>query len=160
MRPALIVLLALAACAAMPASAVYNEPAEAAPVQDFDYDSGVKAVRAAHWRIAIDHLERAAAKHPLSPDVYNLLGYSWRKLGNLERSFRHYEQALELDPDHRGAHEYIGEAWLMRGNAAKAREHLGDLARLCRSECEEYRDLERAIAEFERGDRPGKAAGQ
>ena len=50
--------------------------------------------------------------------------------------------------------------WLMRGNAAKAREHLGELARLCRSECEEYRDLERAIAEFERGDRPGKAAGQ
>jgi len=151
MRPALLIMLILVACATKPALAIYNEPADAAPSQDVDYDSGLKAVKAANWRIAIEHLERAATKHPRSPDVYNLLGYSYRKLGNLDRSFMHYKQALELDPEHRGAHEYIGEAWLMRGNAEKAREHLNELGRLCRSDCGEYRDLAQAIADFEHG---------
>ena len=153
-RSTLLILLTLAAVASMPASAVYNEPAEAAPLRDADYDNGVKAVKAENWPGAIDHLERAAKKYPRSADVQNLLGYANRNNGNLDRSFTHYHRALELDPEHRGAHEYIGEAWLMRGNAGKAREHLGELARLCRSACEEYRDLAHAITVFEESRNP------
>lgn len=137
-----------------PAYAAFNEPADTAPVRDSDYDNGVKAVKAENWPDAITHLELAAKKHPRSADVHNLLGYANRKNGNLDRSFTHYNLALELDPEHRGAHEYIGEAWLMRGDAAKARTHLNELGRLCRSDCEEFRDLAKAIAEFEGGQRP------
>lgn len=151
MRP---ILLALAIIAAMPARAAFNEPAAAAPANDPDYDGGVKAVQAENWPEAIARLDSAAKKHPRSADVHNLLGYANRKSGNLDRSFTHYRIALDLDPEHRGAHEYIGEAWLLRGDVAKARSHLDELARLCRSDCEEFRDLAKAIAEFENGGRP------
>lgn len=148
--PVILIILALGMATALPARAVYNEASDAAPVGDADFDAGFRAVKAAEWRVAIDRLLRAANRHPRSADIHNLLGYSYRKSGDLDLSFKHYDRALELDPDHRGAHEYIGEAWLMRGNPDKAREHLRELARLCRADCEEYRDLEKAIADFER----------
>ncbi len=138
----------------MPAHAAFNEPAEAAPVHDDDFNNGVKAVKAENWPEAISRLESAAKKHPRSADVHNLLGYANRQNGHLERAFTHYQRALDLDPEHRGAHEYIGEAWLMRGDAAKARSHLNELARICRSGCEEFRDLAKAITEFENAQRP------
>jgi tetratricopeptide (TPR) repeat protein len=64
----------------------------------------------------------------------------------MDRAFEHYKRALTIEPRHRGAHEYIGEAYLMIGDKAKAREHLAALERLCGRDCEEYRDLARAIA--------------
>ncbi len=147
----LLVLLGLALPAYTPqACAIYNEPADAAPVGDADFDAGFAAVKKEDWQNAINRLELAAKKHPRSADIFNLLGYAYRKTGNLERSFPNYHRALELDPSHRGAHEYIGEAWLMQGNVAKAREHLRELERLCRADCGEYRDLDHAIAEFEK----------
>lgn len=51
-----------------------------------------------------------------------------------------------LSPRHLGAHEYIGEACLMTGNPEKAREHLAALDKLCGRDCDEYRDLAKAIA--------------
>jgi lipoprotein NlpI len=64
--------------------------------------------------------------------------------------FKHYNQALSLDPKHRGAHEYIGEAYLMVKNSAKAKEHLAQLDKLCLFSCQEYTDLKNAIAAYER----------
>jgi cytochrome c-type biogenesis protein CcmH/NrfG len=63
--------------------------------------------------------------------------------------FRHYNEALRLDPRHLGAHEYLAEAYLMTGNLAKAREHLALLERLCGA-CEERAKLARAVAVAER----------
>lgn len=60
------------------------------------------------------------------------------------------EDPLAIDPKHRGAHEYIGEAYLMLGNVAKAREHLARLDRLCTFSCSEYRDLKKAIETYEK----------
>ncbi len=64
--------------------------------------------------------------------------------------FKHYNEALRIDPDHRGAHEYLGEAYLMVGNLAKAKEHLSVLDKLCFFPCDEYSDLKKAIADYER----------
>ena len=64
-----------------------------------------------------------------------------------ELAFKHYGEALRLDPKHRGAHEYIGEAYLIIGDKAKAQEHLTALERICGKGCEEYQDLARAIAQ-------------
>ena len=50
-----------------------------------------------------------------------------------------------LDPKHRGAHEYIGVAYVQMGQADKAREHLVALEKICGPRCEEYRDLKRAL---------------
>jgi hypothetical protein len=64
--------------------------------------------------------------------------------------FKHYTEALRLDPRHRAAHEYIGEAYLMVGDLSRAREHLAALDKLCFFPCSEHRDLKRAIEEYER----------
>jgi len=63
--------------------------------------------------------------------------------------FKHYNEALRIDPKHKGAHEYVGEAYLMVGNVAKAKEHLAALDRICFFGCDEYSLLKKAVAEFE-----------
>ena len=65
-------------------------------------------------------------------------------------AFKHYQRALDLNPRHRGAHEYAGEAYLIVNNLAKAEEHLAALEKICLIPCEEYEDLRKAIAEYRR----------
>ena len=103
------------------------------------------------WKSAAATMRDAIAADPRNPDYHNLYAYSLRKSGTAEMDlvFKHYNEALKLDPGHRGAHEYIGEAYLMVGNVAKAKEHLGALNKLCFFGCSEYSDLKKAIAEHE-----------
>lgn len=102
------------------------------------------------WTGAQSLLKDALSKDAGNADYHNLYAYSIRKGPNPDMSlvFKHYNEALRIDPKHRGAHEYIGEAYLMAGNLAKAEEHLAKLQKLCFLPCEEYRDLKAAIAEY------------
>lgn len=118
-----------------------------------------KLIDARDWNGAIVELERAQRRNERNADVHNLLGYSLRHAGRLKEAFAHYDRALRLDPWHRGAHEYAGEARLQAKEPAKAREHLAALRKLCGTECEPYRDLAQAIADYERGT-PSSAAEQ
>ena len=68
----------------------------------------------------------------------------------MELAFTHYRRALQLNPRHRGAHEYIGEAYLMTNDLPKAEQHLGALQEICLIPCEEYEDLKKAIADYRR----------
>jgi Flp pilus assembly protein TadD len=111
-----------------------------------DWEPGVEAIRAKEWSVAIDHFKAVVKSEPDNADAHNWLAYAYRNRRELELAFRHYGIALRLDPNHLGAHEYVGEAHLAAGNKPKAREHLAILAKLCNRQCEEYRDLERAIA--------------
>ena len=89
----------------------------------------------------------ALKAEPDNAHYHNGLGYAYRKAGQLDPSFVHYRTALRLDPELKSAHEYIGEAYLAKGDKAKAREHLATLEKLCGGRgCEEYRDLAKAIA--------------
>jgi hypothetical protein len=59
---------------------------------------------------------------------------------------------LQLDPKHKGAHEYIGEAYLMDKKPAEAEKHLASLEQICGNKtCEEYVDLAAAIAKYKAG---------
>lgn len=109
-----------------------------------------KAIDAKDWEGALRLLEQEKDRQPANADVFNLLGYAERQRGNLEAAFAWYDKALAIDPKHRGAHEYVGEAWLMAGNLAKAEEHLAALDKLCPFSCEEYRDLKREVAKYKR----------
>ena len=104
------------------------------------------------WSGAQATLRQALARNPDNADYHNLYAYSIRKGPNPDMSlvFKHYNEALRIDPDHRGAHEYLGEAYLMVGNLAKAKEHLSILDKLCFFPCDEYSDLKKAIADYER----------
>lgn len=93
----------------------------------------------------------ALARDPRNADYHNLYAYALRKgpSPSMDLVFKHYNEALRLDPRHRGAHEYLGEAYLMVGNVAKAKEQLETLDRLCGKGCEEYRMLQAAVTEHE-----------
>ncbi|MES2940039.1 MAG: tetratricopeptide repeat protein [Pseudomonadota bacterium] len=125
--------------------------ADSAPASvpaDPQYAQAVAAIKAHQYDKAIPMLQAYARRSPPDADVHNLLGYAYRKTGKLEPAFDHYKQALALDPKHRAAHEYIGEAYLMANNLPKAEEHLKILDGLCTLSCEEYRDLKKAVADY------------
>jgi Flp pilus assembly protein TadD len=81
------------------------------------------------------------------PDVYNLLGYSLRKSGDRKTALTFYQKALEFDPDHKGALEYLGELYVEMGDMGKARENAARLEKLCPQGCEELSELKAAIAQ-------------
>jgi len=121
-----------------------------APV-DRDLGDARTRIAAKDWPGARDVLQKAIARDPGNADYHNLLAYAIRHTAspNMDLVFKHYGEALRIDPKHRGAHEYIGEAYLMVGNLAKAKEHLATLDKLCFFSCEEYRDLKKAIQQYE-----------
>ena len=84
-------------------------------------------------------------------DIYNLLGFSYRKLENpeLDKSFAAYMMALEIDPEHAGAHEYLGELYLMRDQKNQAMRMLSKLENLVGKNAEEYNDLLQAIENYQ-----------
>ena len=141
--------VAVAGLCGAPAFAAGTEsPSTPAAAEDSDYAAGKQAVAASDWKAAVAALSKAVQNDSGNANAHNLLAYSHRKLGNLDMAFKHYNEALRLDPKHRGAHEYIGEAYLMAGNLPKAEEHLAALDRLCAFGCDEYRTLKKAVAEY------------
>jgi len=79
-------------------------------------------------------------------DVYNLMGFSLRKTGDHKQAYTFYRKALDFDPEHKGALEYLGELYVETGQVDKARENIVLLKKLCPGGCEELADLEQAIA--------------
>ena len=84
-------------------------------------------------------------------DIYNLLGFSYRKLENpeLDKSFAAYMMALEIDPEHAGAHEYLGELYLMRDQKNQAIRMLSKLENLVGKNADEYKELLQAIENYQ-----------
>jgi Flp pilus assembly protein TadD len=119
-----------------------------------DWLAGKKAVESQDWKTAAERLSKAAAAEPKNADIQNWLGFSQRKLGNLDAAFAAYNEALKLNPKHKAAHEYIGEAYLMAGKVDKAEQHLAELQRLCTPiPCEELKQLKRAVEEYKKANK-------
>ncbi len=143
-------LAALAMVLAIPAVANLGGGDDSA-ADDPNFKEATKAIQAQDWTGAIGLLERAAAAHPDSADTHNLLGYAHRKSGNLDAAFKHYNEALKVNPAHKPAHEYIGEAYLLANDLARAEKHLVELQRLCSPiPCEELKELRRAVDEYKK----------
>ena len=115
---------------------------------DPDFKAGKKALTAADWNAAIAAFELAALRDPRNADIQNYIGYAYRRLHQLGPAVGHYQQALVLNPRHRGAHEHLGEAYLVLGESAKAEQLLAALENLCLIPCAEYDDLKRAVAAY------------
>jgi Flp pilus assembly protein TadD len=142
-------VLCAATAAILPIAAA--DPYEADPdlaKRDADYAAGRLAVENKDWAEAARLFERAQTRNPDDADLQNMLGYSYRNLKQYDLAFRHYRRALEIDPRHRGAHEYIGETYLLTGDLAGAQRHLAALKEICLMPCEESKDLERAIERY------------
>ncbi len=105
-----------------------------------------EAIKAKEWAKAIDNLESVLRADRFSADANSLMGFALRNSGKWDQSFRYYNEALRLDAKHIGAHEYIGQAYLQRGNVIKAEEHLTKLTAICGT-CDEAKSLATALAD-------------
>ena len=132
-----------------PVRAEYSDDPDLA-AKDEDYAAALKDVAGKRWAEAIARLRKAEVRSPDHADLQNLLGYSYRNLKQFDLSFKHYKRAIEIDPRHRSAHEYIGEAYLMVGDVGSAEKHVAALKEICLLGCEQLADLEKAVAEYKR----------
>jgi Flp pilus assembly protein TadD len=110
-----------------------------------------ESIASKNWSKAMGQLQQMLQKEPNNADAHNLLAFSYRKNtpADLPKAFEHYKKALAIDPNHKGAHEYIGEAYLMDKQPAEADKHLAALEKICgNTSCEEYQDLVKAIAAY------------
>jgi Flp pilus assembly protein TadD len=150
MSRALASALAGLALALLPPAA-HADPEETDPdlaSRDADYAAGRKALQAHDWKAAIARLTKAEVRNPDHADLQNDLGFAYRNVQQYDAAFRHYERALAIEPRHRGAHEYIGEAYLMVGDVKNAQRHLEALRAICVLGCEELKDLEEAFVRY------------
>ena len=118
--------------------------------KDEDYAAGIKAVADKRWEEAVARLRKAEVRNPDHADLQNLLGYSHRNLRQFDLSVKPYKRAIEIDPRHRFAHEYIGEAYLMVGDVAGAERHVALLKGICLLGCEQLSHLEKSVAEHKK----------
>jgi len=114
------------------------------------YQNAYYEVKSGNFQVAIKYLKQAAKSSTNNADIYNLMGYSYRKLDLLEEAFFYFHKALKLDPRHQGANEYIGELYLQTNNLKKAEEHLEVLDDVCLFGCDEYDDLKDAIEKYKK----------
>jgi tetratricopeptide (TPR) repeat protein len=92
---------------------------------------------------AIDQLK--ALHHDDNAAVANLIGYSYRKLGDYKVSQIWYERALKADPNHVKTWQYYGLWQVEQGNRDQAQYHLSRIAALTGTSSEEYRSLAAAL---------------
>jgi len=121
-----------------------------------DYDKAVKIIKSAKnyekkgkTEKAIKRYEKAQKlliasnkKKPLQADTLNYLGFTTRKLGDYENGEKYYLLGLEINPNHVGINEYLGELYVVTNRLDLAKERLKVLEN-CK--CEEYDELKEII---------------
>ncbi len=115
------------------------------------YDKAYDLVYAKEFDKSLKLLKKIAKRNDLGDmkaDVYNLLGFSYRKNDNpdLDKAFESYQIALEANPEHAGAHEYLGELYIKMGKISMAEEMLAKLETIAGTGSDEYKKLKKAIA--------------
>ena len=131
--------------ASMPAVAAGGGDYSSTTSKPAAYNEAVALITAENYLDAISKLKKAEQSAKDDADIQNLLGFSYRKSGNLDEAAKHYDKALGLDPKHKGALEYQGELFLTLKQPDKAKANLAKLKQQCSFNCNERDDLMRAI---------------
>lgn len=111
-----------------------------------DMTEGYQAIESGEYEAALVFFAGITQSDPTNAEAYNQMGYINRRLQNFPQAFAFYHKALELDPQHTGAHHYIGEAYLEVGDLARAEDHLAQLDLICLFGCDDYFELRQAVA--------------
>lgn len=162
MRRGFVVVLLAFAAAAVPAAgqqmgirgaAVYHNGVAAnagyGDQQENDYANGRRLLHFGKYAEAIPFLKSAHMEQPHNADILAFLGYAHHMTGDDDLALDYYQVALTEDPDHRLAHEYLGELYLGKHFLSSAQEQLAQLTRLCASGCDERDGLTKAIATYQ-----------
>ena len=125
-----------------------KKPQKQSGREDHSFANGYRAAYATIYQrndyaAAIDQL-KALGRDDIA-DVANLIGYSWRKLGDYKLSQAWYERALKSDPNHVRTWQYYGLWQVEQGNRESAQYHLTRIAAICGTACDEYKSLAAAL---------------
>ena len=91
---------------------------------------------------ALKYLIESNIEKPNQPDTLNYLGFVTRKLGDYEKGEEYYLLGLQIDPEHKGINEYLGELYVVTDRIDLAKERLSVLKNC---NCEEYKELKEII---------------
>ncbi|HEX6117964.1 MAG TPA: tetratricopeptide repeat protein [Dongiaceae bacterium] len=146
-RLAAIVILGLLAApaAGYAAGSSSSEPA----AQPDLYKQAKELVDDQQYAQAIPLLQKSIQQKGEYADALNLLGFSNRKLGDMTKAMTYYTKALNKEPKHLGANEYMGELYLELNELPKAEERLAVLKGAC-GNCEEFEDLDGQIKDYKK----------
>lgn len=147
LRTAAFVILGLLAApaAGYAAGSSSSEPA----AQPDLYKQAKELVDDQQYAQAIPLLQKSIQQKGEYADALNLLGFSNRKLGDMSKAMTYYTKALNKEPKHLGANEYMGELYLEMNNLPKAEERLAVLKGAC-GNCEEFEDLDGQIKDYKK----------
>jgi tetratricopeptide (TPR) repeat protein len=107
------------------------------------YTQGRALALAGRYEDALALLELVKDRHDAM--VLTMIGYSKRKLGDVDAGIAFYQQALAIEPDNVNTREYLGEGYVSLGRTDLAEVELGRIEAVCGTACEQYRDLAAAI---------------
>ena len=121
-----------------------------------NYDKAVESIKFAKKYESKGKLEKAKkryakaqklllksnSKKPNQVDTLNYLGFTTRKLGDYENGEKYYLQGLEIEPNHVGINEYLGELYVATNRLNLAKERLKILENC---NCKEYTQLKEVI---------------
>lgn len=110
-------------------------------VLETQYFASVSLINKGEYQAAFDDLTLTAAAVGPHPDVTTYMGYTQRKLGNYDLAKTYYAMALEVEPNHKGANEYLGELYVETGEMDKAKAQLAKLETICTFGCIEENEL-------------------
>jgi tetratricopeptide (TPR) repeat protein len=108
------------------------------------YSVGYWMAKTGEYAEALDVLR--SARDQSDPRIQTMIGFSLRKLGLVDEAMGYYAAALRADPNLTSTRQYLGEAYLHKGERAKAVEQLAEIGRRCGTTCEHYKLLAEAIA--------------
>ena len=107
------------------------------------YDKKGKSDKAEkRYKKALKLLLKANKKKPSNPNTLNYLGFTSRKLGDFEKGENYYLEGLNIDPNHIGINEYLGELYVATNRIDLAKERL-EILSSCN--CKEYSQLKEII---------------
>lgn len=89
-------------------------------------------------------------KDPNTAVALNYRGYATRRMGRVDEGIGYYLRSVALDPNYAQVREYLGEAYLIKGDGARADEQLRAIKKICGPTCEEYEHLLVAINDTSR----------
>jgi len=105
------------------------------------YFASVALINNGEYQAAFDDLTLTASAAGPHPDITTYQGYTQRKLGNYDVAKSYYALALAVDPNHKGANEYLGELYVETGEMDKAKAQLAKLEKICSFGCIEENEL-------------------
>jgi Flp pilus assembly protein TadD len=121
-----------------------SDGSSAASTTQPTYEQAKATVDAGKFKEALPMLVALTKTDPKNADAWNLLGFTYRKLGQMDDSSTAYLKVLAINPNHLGALEYQGELFITTGKIKEAKANLAKLKGLC-GNCEQSKDLEKAL---------------